>query len=79
MYLNVVLVYRLNSEEHIQMVTALALQLIQCVIQLPEPDIDAASVSDKSKTDTANELMIVSSYENAMSTAYYFLSVFLKK
>lgn len=29
--------YRLNAEESIQMVTALALQLIQCVVKLPEP------------------------------------------
>lgn len=28
--------YRLNSEEHIQMLTALVLQLIQCVVALPE-------------------------------------------
>ena len=28
--------YRLNSEEHIQMLTALVLQLIQCVVILPE-------------------------------------------
>ncbi|GLH15037.1 hypothetical protein R5R35_008246 [Gryllus longicercus] len=28
--------YRLNSEEHIQMLTALVLQLIQCVVVLPE-------------------------------------------
>lgn len=27
--------YRLNSEEHIQMLTALVLQLIQCVVSLP--------------------------------------------
>ncbi|KAJ8305636.1 hypothetical protein KUTeg_016181 [Tegillarca granosa] len=30
--------YRLNSEEQIQMVTALALQLIQCVIKFPSND-----------------------------------------
>ncbi|XP_053394741.1 nipped-B-like protein isoform X2 [Mercenaria mercenaria] len=29
--------YRLNAGEHIQMVTALALQLIQCVVKLPQP------------------------------------------
>lgn len=29
--------YRLNADESIQMVTALALQLIQCVVKLPEP------------------------------------------
>jgi cohesin loading factor subunit SCC2 len=28
--------YRLNSEEHIQMLTALVLQLIQCVVALPD-------------------------------------------
>lgn len=28
-------VWRLNSDEQIQMVTALALQLIQCVVKLP--------------------------------------------
>lgn len=28
--------YRLNSEQHIQMLTALVLQLIQCVVVLPE-------------------------------------------
>lgn len=28
--------YRLNSEEHIQMLTALVLQLIQCVVSLPK-------------------------------------------
>lgn len=28
--------YRLNSEQHIQMLTALVLQLIQCVVILPE-------------------------------------------
>ena len=34
--------YRLNADESIQMVTALALQLIQCVVKLPEPpDQDA--------------------------------------
>merc|ERR1711874_444795 len=32
--------YRLNSDESIQMVTALALQLIQCVVKLPEPDAE---------------------------------------
>jgi len=29
--------HRLNADDHIQMVTALALQLIQCVIKLPTP------------------------------------------
>ena len=32
--------YRLNADEQIQMVTALALQLIQCVVRLPHPQDD---------------------------------------
>ncbi|XP_052774333.1 nipped-B-like protein A isoform X2 [Mya arenaria] len=32
--------YRLNADDHIQMVTALALQLIQCVVSLPQPQTE---------------------------------------
>ena len=40
--------YRLNADESIQMVTALALQLIQCVVKLPEPpDPDADKPVDE--------------------------------
>ncbi|KAL5016360.1 hypothetical protein ScPMuIL_005949 [Solemya velum] len=44
--------YRLNSEESIQMVTALALQLIQCVIKLPAKDSEPtpAPVEEEDKT-----------------------------
>lgn len=35
---SVVCASRLNAEDHIQMVTALALQLIQCVVKLPQVD-----------------------------------------
>lgn len=56
------------------MVTALVLQLIQCIIKLPtgtesEPDEDTA----------AQDVIIATSYEQAMKTAHHFLSVFLKK
>lgn len=42
--------YRLNSEEHIQMLTALVLQLIQCVVCLPN-----SFVSNKKDKEVKNE------------------------
>ncbi|XP_061192495.1 nipped-B-like protein isoform X1 [Saccostrea echinata] len=81
--------YRLNSEESIQMVTALALQLIQCVIKLPsvssqpdEEEIASTSSSTKKRSKTgqnSNDVVIVTSFENALRTGYNFLTVFLQK
>lgn len=87
--------YRLNSEESIQMVTALALQLIQCVIKLPtsatltEPvgEEEAPSTSSSSskkghkskRGQNSNDVVIVTSFENALRTGYNFLTVFLQK
>ncbi|XP_059166950.1 nipped-B-like protein [Physella acuta] len=84
--------YRLNSDESIQMVTALALQLIQCVVKLPEADQDEQEKGEQEKqkknkttaeegslTKSDNDVLIVTSYETAMRTGYNFLSVFLKK
>ncbi|XP_068429605.1 nipped-B-like protein B isoform X2 [Clinocottus analis] len=71
--------FRLNNDSekeplYIQMVTALVLQLIQCVVRLPsERD---AEVEPK-KVD--KDVFITNSYETAMRTAQNFLSVFLKK
>ncbi|KAM4616897.1 nipped-B-like protein A isoform 4-T4 [Polymixia lowei] len=73
--------FRLNSSDqdgeplYIQMVTALVLQLIQCVVHLPN-DRDTLDEYD-SKVD--QDLLITNSYETAMRTAQNFLSVFLKK
>ncbi|XP_057687450.1 nipped-B-like protein A isoform X1 [Corythoichthys intestinalis] len=73
--------FRLNSSDqdgepmYIQMVTALVLQLIQCVVHLPN-DRDALEEHD-SKVD--QDVLITNSYETAMRTAQNFLSVFLKK
>ncbi|XP_029115450.1 nipped-B-like protein A isoform X4 [Scleropages formosus] len=73
--------FRLNSSDvdgepmYIQMVTALVLQLIQCVVHLPS-DKDADDEQDK-KVD--QDVLITNSYETAMRTAQNFLSVFLKK
>jgi len=38
--------YRLNSEENVQMVTALILQLIQSIIKLPDDDDGDLLVAD---------------------------------
>ncbi|KAM9857976.1 nipped-B-like protein A [Aulostomus maculatus] len=73
--------FRLNSSDqdgepmYIQMVTALVLQLIQCVVHLPN-DKDIFEEYD-SKVD--QDVLITNSYETAMRTAQNFLSVFLKK
>ncbi|XP_077571066.1 nipped-B-like protein A isoform X3 [Stigmatopora nigra] len=72
--------FRLNSSDqdgepmYIQMVTALVLQLIQCVVHLPN---DGDSIEDHDKVD--QDVLITNSYETAMRTAQNFLSVFLKK
>ncbi|XP_025080871.1 nipped-B-like protein B isoform X1 [Pomacea canaliculata] len=79
--------YRLNAEESIQMVTALALQLIQCVVKLPgqddsrppSPSEDGRDSNKQPKPCGDSDVLIVTSYETAMRTAYNFLTVFLKK
>ncbi|KAF4108355.1 hypothetical protein G5714_011114 [Onychostoma macrolepis] len=73
--------FRLNSSDvdgepmYIQMVTALVLQLIQCVVHLPS-EKDSDDYNDR-KVD--KDVLITNSYETAMRTAQNFLSVFLKK
>ncbi|XP_005722118.1 nipped-B-like protein A isoform X3 [Pundamilia nyererei] len=73
--------FRLNSSDqdgepmYIQMVTALVLQLIQCVVHLPS-DKD---VFEEYDTKVDQDVLITNSYETAMRTAQNFLSVFLKK
>ncbi|KAM4708198.1 nipped-B-like protein isoform 2-T2 [Discoglossus pictus] len=75
--------FRLNSSDddgeamYIQMVTALVLQLIQCVVHLPcDKDSNSEEESNK-KID--QDVFITNSYETAMRTAQNFLSIFLKK
>lgn len=48
--------YRLNAEEQIQMMTALAMQLIQCVVRMPKPDADAELLDDKPKSSKSTAL-----------------------
>ncbi|XP_018103571.1 NIPBL, cohesin loading factor L homeolog isoform X1 [Xenopus laevis] len=74
--------FRLNSSDddgeamYIQMVTALVLQLIQCVVHLPS-DKDHSEEESNKKID--QDVFITNSYETAMRTAQNFLSIFLKK
>ncbi|KAL1427179.1 hypothetical protein MTO96_017685 [Rhipicephalus appendiculatus] len=79
--------YRLNSEEYIQMLTALVLQLIHSVVRLPEGAPVPRELAETSKDKTAEgkdkavdaDVLIVTSYDAAVHTAANFLSVFLRK
>lgn len=79
--------YRLNSEEYIQMLTALVLQLIHSVVRLPEGSPVPRELAETSKDKTAEgkektvdaDVLIVTSYDAAVHTAANFLSVFLRK
>ncbi|XP_032874667.1 nipped-B-like protein isoform X6 [Amblyraja radiata] len=76
--------FRLNSSDmdgeplFIQMVTALVLQLIQCVVHLPANEKDSM-LDDDGEKKIDQDVLITNSYETAMRTAQNFLSVFLKK
>ncbi|XP_015917396.1 nipped-B-like protein A [Parasteatoda tepidariorum] len=77
--------YRLNSEENIQMLTALVLQLIHSVVKLPEPERNEESAENvvksepKEKIYVDKDVLITTSYEASITTAVNFVSVFLKK
>ncbi|GBP81715.1 Nipped-B protein [Eumeta japonica] len=76
--------FRLSSDEHIQMLTALVLQLVQCVVQLPE---SLCVTQDKKVSEEYNDankkvdkdLMIITKYEAAISVGGTFLTSFLNK
>ncbi|KAM6233120.1 nipped-B-like protein isoform 2-T2 [Porphyrio hochstetteri] len=76
--------FRLNSSDtdgepmYIQMVTALVLQLIQCVVHLPSTEKDPNSEEESNKK-VDQDVLITNSYETAMRTAQNFLSIFLKR
>uniref|UniRef100_A0A1A8PFT7 Nipped-B protein n=1 Tax=Nothobranchius rachovii TaxID=451742 RepID=A0A1A8PFT7_9TELE len=73
--------FRLNSIDsdgeplYIQMVSALVLQLIQCIVHFPSEK--EAEEGQNKKLD--RDALITNTYETAMRTAQNFLSVFLKK
>ncbi|KAI5730483.1 hypothetical protein M8J76_014203 [Diaphorina citri] len=66
--------YRLNSSDYIQMLTALVLQLIQCMVVLPE---SLGSKTEKNPVDP--DVFIMSKFKAAKNTATSFLHVFLAK
>ena len=43
----------MNAGEHIQMVTALALQLIQCVVKLPQPKTNEQPIDEEQIEEAA--------------------------
>lgn len=79
--------YRLNSEDHIQMLTALVLQLIQCVVVLSDNIIPQQKKSqeeeekkEEKKTSYVDaDVLIINKYETATRIAGNFLTVFLNK
>ena len=81
--------YRLSAETHIQMLTALVLQLIQCVVTLPkklalkgENILPSSKDKEDDDVDIATvdrDVLIDQKFEAAMCTAVQFLTVFLKK
>ncbi|KAK5639345.1 hypothetical protein RI129_011837 [Pyrocoelia pectoralis] len=71
--------YRLNSEEHIQMLTALVLQLIQCIVALPENLANDKNSENSDARKVDKDVLICNKYEKATSTAGTFLAVFLSK
>ncbi|XP_076161635.1 nipped-B cohesin loading factor [Ptiloglossa arizonensis] len=79
--------YRLNSEDHIQMLTALVLQLIQCVVVLSDniiPQQKKSQDEDEKKEEKKlnyfdADVLIINKYETATRIAGNFLTVFLNK
>lgn len=78
--------FQLSSDQHIQMLTALVLQLVQCVVTLPETlcksqdkDKEKEHVEPESKKHIDKDLMIISKYEAAISVGGTFLTSFLNK
>lgn len=78
--------YQLGSDQHIQMLTALVLQLVQCVVLLPndicktnERDKIADGLSETSKKTIDKDVLIIAKYEAACSVGGTFLTSFLNK
>jgi len=69
--------YRLNSEDHIQMLTALVLQLIQCVVVLS--DSKSKEEDEKKPSHVDADVFVINRYETATRIAGNFLTVFLNK
>ena len=72
--------FRLNADEQIQMVTALALQLIQCVVRIPRSvKTRDGEALPRPSDNVEHELAMTTSFQSAIHTAAKFLSVYLQK
>ncbi len=83
--------FQLNPTTHIQMLTALVLQLIQCVVVLPKRLADPNQKNAKKKEEEEEvieldndpsvdrDVLVNDKYQMAMATAHQFLIVFLRK
>ncbi|CAH2073941.1 unnamed protein product, partial [Iphiclides podalirius] len=75
--------FQLSSDQHIQMLTALVLQLVQCVVTLPESMCKTQEKekehTDSDKKHVDKDLLIISKYEAAISVGGTFLTSFLNK
>ncbi|CAH4032029.1 unnamed protein product [Pieris brassicae] len=75
--------FQLSSDQHIQMLTALVLQLVQSVVTLPETLCKSQDknkeVEVESKKHVDKDLLIISKYEAAISVGGTFLTSFLNK
>lgn len=79
-----VVLFRLNATEYIQMVSALVMQLVQSVVRIP---ICASKSSGGDYEDGGHEadvqedpdVVVNTSFDNAMRTAHTFLAAYLKK
>ncbi|KAJ8678892.1 hypothetical protein QAD02_014679 [Eretmocerus hayati] len=79
--------YKLSTDDHIQMLTALVLQLIQCVVVMPDAalvgsDKIVVKEEDDKKTSMSNldvDLIILGKYDAAQRLAGNFLTAFLNK
>ncbi|XP_028045102.1 LOW QUALITY PROTEIN: nipped-B-like protein B [Monomorium pharaonis] len=72
--------YRLNSEDYIQMLTALVLQLIQCVVVLSDSKTKEEEEKEKKQPSHVDaDVFIINRYDTATRIAGNFLTVFLNK
>ncbi|KAJ2952749.1 hypothetical protein O0L34_g7104 [Tuta absoluta] len=75
--------FQLNSDQHIQMLTALVLQLVQCVVTLPvslcKHQEKGSQEESDNKKHVDKDLLIISKYEAAISVGGTFLTSFLNK
>eukprot|EP00731_Ephydatia_muelleri_P018474 Em0011g514a len=73
--------FRLANNQCVQMVTALILQLVQCIVVPPVQDRLPCHEDEESKTKKQGDvdMLVINSYELALRTGKNFLSTFMRK